>query len=80
MKKARAISSFRQQMSESMAEIRAIITARSSPTLDGRLKARSIEMVHSSIGDGKQVQNPKESGRPRPGTAGGRAGSSRKSR
>jgi hypothetical protein len=56
MKKTPAASSFRKQMSQSMAELRSVRTSGASPTFNGRLVARTIEVAEPSLYDRKRIK------------------------
>jgi putative transcriptional regulator len=60
MKKSTRSATFSEQMSQSMAELRAIITAGASPTANGRLTARTIEVAEPSPYDAKGVRKVRD--------------------
>jgi putative transcriptional regulator len=60
MKKTPAVSSFRKQMSQSMAELRAIMVSGASPTFNDRLTARTIEVAEPSLYDAKRIKQIRE--------------------
>jgi putative transcriptional regulator len=56
MKKSAKPDSFRRQTADAMRELRSIMTAGSSPTADGRLSIRTIEVAEPSFYDAKTVK------------------------
>ena len=53
-------ATFGEQMAESMAELRAIMTAGASPTANGRLTARTIDVAEPSNYDAKAVKKVRD--------------------
>jgi DNA-binding transcriptional regulator YiaG len=51
---------FREQMAESMAELKGIIDRRESPTGNGKLSARVVEVVEPGAYDGDAVRDVRE--------------------
>lgn len=60
MKKAQKVQSFREQMSGSMAELQAIMQAGASPSNNGRLTVRTIEVDEPSDYRAKDVKKVRE--------------------
>jgi putative transcriptional regulator len=56
MKKKQAVATFRDQMIDSMAELRAIIAAGASPSDDGRLTVHTVEVAEPSNYDANDVR------------------------
>jgi putative transcriptional regulator len=56
MKKQTRIAPFREQMAQSMAELRDIMNSGLSPTANGRLTVRTIEVAQPSAYDAKSVR------------------------
>ncbi len=56
MKKARPVPTFGHQMDQSMAELRAIMAAGQSPTADGRLSARTVDVAAPAAYDAAAVR------------------------
>ncbi len=53
-------TSFNEQMAHSMAELRDLMTAGTSPTADGRLTVRTIEVSDPSTYDAKRVKQVRD--------------------
>ncbi|HZK82348.1 MAG TPA: helix-turn-helix domain-containing protein [Humisphaera sp.] len=60
MKKTNRINTFGEQMAQSMSELRSIMSAGASPTANGRLTARTIQVAAPSAYDAKRVKKVRE--------------------
>jgi putative transcriptional regulator len=60
MKKSSSTSTFKEQMAGSMAELRAIMDTKASPSNNGRLTVRTIEVVEPSNYRAKDVKKIRE--------------------
>jgi putative transcriptional regulator len=56
MSKSQRVPTFRQQMAQAMDELRSIMSAGESPTGNGRLTARTIEVAEPSVYDARKVK------------------------
>jgi DNA-binding transcriptional regulator YiaG len=60
VKKSPRVATFGEQMAHSMAELREIMTAGASPTMNGRLTARTIEVAEPSTYDARGVREVRD--------------------
>ncbi len=56
MNKSTRSTAFGEQMAQAMAELRAIVSSGQSPTGDGRLTVRTIEVAEPSTYDGHKIK------------------------